>query len=94
MAHPTDKPAVSGLIDQKTLQESLGISDYPIKDRIRRHPAGTPHAFPVDRIGRNRRFEFATVRAWFAWEAAGFPDDAIPAAVSTWYAAHAATPAA
>ncbi|WP_406325255.1 hypothetical protein [Streptomyces niveus] len=61
------------LLKQKQLMEALGIGKWTIDNRIERYPTGHPNAFPVEYIGRFRRFDVAAVRTWFAWEAAGFP---------------------
>ncbi|MFD3520491.1 hypothetical protein [Streptomyces sp. NPDC058653] len=61
------------LLNQKQLMEKLGVGKWTIDNRIERYPTGHPNAFPVEYIGRFRRFELDAVRAWFEWEAAGFP---------------------
>jgi len=61
------------LLNQKQLIEQLGIGKWTIDDRIARYPKGHPRAFPVEYLGRWRRFDVERVRAWFAWERAGFP---------------------
>jgi predicted DNA-binding transcriptional regulator AlpA len=61
------------LLKQVQLMEKLGVGKWTIDNRIERYPKGHPNAFPVEYIGRFRRFELAAVRAWFEWEAAGFP---------------------
>lgn len=68
------------LLNQKELIKALRIGKWTIDNRIERYPTGHPNAFPVEYIGRFRRFDVAAVRAWFAWEAAGFPADAQRAA--------------
>lgn len=61
------------LVNQKGLQLALGIGKWSIDQRIARYPDGHPNAFPVEYLGRFRRFDVEKVRAWFAWERAGFP---------------------
>lgn len=61
------------LVNQKQLIEALGISKWMVDDRIARYPKGHPRAFPVEYIGRWRRFDPDKIRAWFAWESDGFP---------------------
>lgn len=61
------------LVDQKQLIKALGIGKWMVDDRIARYPKGHPREFPVEKIGRFRRFDPDRIRAWFAWEDAGFP---------------------
>lgn len=61
------------LLNQKQLIEALGIGKWMVDDRIARFPEGHAHEFPVEYYGRFRRFDVDKVRAWFAWERAGFP---------------------
>lgn len=68
------------LVNQKQLIAALGISKWMVDDRIARYPKGHAHAFPVEYIGRWRRFDPDKIRAWFAWESDGFPSVArVPA---------------
>lgn len=66
------------LLNQKQLIHKLGIGKWMVDDRIQRYPKGSEHEFPVEKIGRFRRFDPDAVRAWFAWEAAGFPAEPKP----------------
>ena len=61
------------LVNQKQLIAALGVGKWTIDDRIARYSKDHPCAFPVEKIGRFRRFDLETVRAWFAWEDDGFP---------------------
>jgi hypothetical protein len=61
------------LLNQKDLQKVLGLGKWSIDQRIARYPEGHPNAFPVEYLGRFRRFDPEKVRAWFARERAGFP---------------------
>lgn len=60
------------LVNQKALQKALGISRWMVADRMARYPLGAPNQFPVEYVGRWRRFDIDTVRAWFAAERRGF----------------------
>jgi len=66
---PVETPV---LVNQKALQTALRIGKWQVDERIRRFPPGSPYEFPVEYLGRWRRFNVAKVRAWFAWESAGF----------------------
>lgn len=70
------------LVNQKTLRAALGVGKWTIDTRIQRHPKGSPHPFPVERVGRHRRFDVAAVRAWFAEEANGFEADTATASAA------------
>lgn len=85
-------PPAKGLLKPAQLCEALKVGPSMIDDRIARYPRGSGNAFPVEYIGRFRRYDLDVVRAWFAWETADFPEDAIPAAVRAWYATHAEAP--
>lgn len=61
------------LVNQKKLQEALGVGKWTIESRMARHGPDDDHPFPVEKFGRHNRFDIAAVRAWFAEEAAGFP---------------------
>ena len=61
------------LLRQAELQKALKVGKWVIDNRIARYPEGSEHEFPVEYIGRFRRFDLEKVRAWFAAERAGFP---------------------
>lgn len=69
------------LLKQKELCAALKVGPWLIDDRIQRYPLGSESEFPVEYIGRNRRFDPEKVRAWFAAEARGeFDKRSTPAA--------------
>jgi hypothetical protein len=65
-------PPAKELLKQQELCEALKVGFSLIDDRVRRYPPGSPNAFPVEYIGRFRRYDLTKVRAWFAAEAADF----------------------
>jgi hypothetical protein len=70
MAETATRPR---LLKQPQLQEELEIGKWIIDNRIARYPKGSENEFPVEYIGRWRRFDPEKVRAWFAAEREGFP---------------------
>lgn len=68
------------LLKQAQLADALQIASSTIDNYIQRYPTGHPNAFPVERIGRTRRYDFEAVRAWFAAMADGFPESTTTAA--------------
>lgn len=88
----TTAPDDQLLVNQAGLCTALDVSEWVINTRITDYPRDHPNRFPVEYIGRQRRYEVEVARAWFDWEDAGFPEDAVPAALSAWYAARSGAP--
>jgi hypothetical protein len=60
------------LLTHAELAAHLKIGSSTIDKYLQLYPKGHPHAFPVERIARTRRYDATAVRAWFAAEADDF----------------------